>query len=263
MKNCRVTNNESSIKFLSPVIKFSVGIIILIALTSIQTNAQVNIKLGGGLGMMSPTSDLSGSTIEYYNGTNYGLGSGLNINGKAKFGFAAFNLTGEIDYSTLSNSGNSEPGQGSVELSQKIVSIKVGPEFRLGLPMIPVTPYLGFNLAMNSFSGEITFQGVSKVPSATYSMKSATRFGVGFYAGTEVSIGPFLSLDFNLSYNLMNVSGKEWNDTNPGVNQRIDSYLTLNDAADPFYEWDDDKHFVSKTRNIHSILFTVSLLFGL
>ncbi|MDP3150839.1 MAG: outer membrane beta-barrel protein [Ignavibacteria bacterium] len=263
MKNSRVTNSESLIRSLNPSIKFSVGIIILIALMTTQINAQVNIKLGGGLGMMSPASDLSGSTIEYYNGTNYGLGSGLNINGKAKLGFAAFNLTGEIDYSSLSNSGNSEPGQGSVELSQKIVSIKVGPEFRLGLPMIPVTPYLGFNLAMNSFSGEITFQGVAKVPSATYSMKSATRFGVGFYAGTEVSVGPFLSLDFNLSYNLMNVSGKEWNDANPGINQRIDSYLSLNDAADPIYNFDDDKHFVSKARSIHSVLFTVSLLFGL
>lgn len=263
MKNIRVTTIESLTRLLSPSFKFSVTLFTFITLIAAQTNAQVNIKLGGGLGMISPASDLSGSTIEYYNGTNYGLSSGLNINGKAKFGFAAFNLTGEIDYSSLSNTGNSEPGQGSVEISQKIISLKVGPEFRLGLPMIPVTPYLGFNLAMNSFSGETTFQGVSKVSSATYSMKSATRFGVGFYMGTEVSIGPFLSLDFNLSYNLMNIAGKEWNDANPGINQRIDSYLSLNDAADPFYEWDDDKHVVSKARNIHSVLFTVSLLFGL
>ena len=263
MKNIKVTIIESLTRLLSPSFKFSVTLFTFITLIATQTSAQVNIKLGGGLGMISPASDLSGSTIEYYNGTNYGLGSGLNVNGKAKLGFAAFNLTGEIDYSTLSNTGNSEPGQGSVEISQKIISLKVGPEFRLGLPMVPVTPYLGFNLAMNSFSGETTFQGVSKVSSATYSMKSATRFGVGFYAGAEVSVGPFLSLDFNLSYNLMNVAGKEWNDANPGINQRIDSYLSLNDAADPFYEWDDDKHVVSKARNIHSVLFTVSLLFGL
>jgi len=116
---------------------------------------------------------------------------------------------------------------------------------------------------LNSFSGEATFQGVSKVPSATYSVNSATRLGIGFAAGAEVSVGPFLSLDFNLSYNLMNVSGKEWNDVNPGINQRIDSYLSLNDAADPFYNSDDDKHFISKARSIHSVLFTVSLLFGL
>ncbi|MDP1995227.1 MAG: outer membrane beta-barrel protein, partial [Ignavibacteria bacterium] len=219
MKNIRVTTIESLTRLLSPSFKFSVTLFTFITLIATQTNAQVNIKLGGGLGMISPASDLSGSTIEYYSGTNYGLGSGLNVNGKAKLGFAAFNLTGEIDYSTLSNTGNSEPGQGSVEISQKIISLKVGPEFRLGLPMVPVTPYLGFNLAMNSFSGETTFQGVSKVSSATYSMKSATRFGVGFYAGAEVSVGPFLSLDFNLSYNLMNVAGKEWNDANPGINQ--------------------------------------------
>ncbi|MFA6598646.1 MAG: outer membrane beta-barrel protein [Ignavibacteriaceae bacterium] len=250
-------------KLLVRSLQFSIVIIAFTTLITTQTSAQVNIKLGGGLGMMSPASDLSGSTMEYYNGSNYGLGSGLNIQAKAKIGLSGFNLTGEIDYASLSNSGNSEPGQGVVDISQKILSLKIGPEFRLSLPVVPVVPYLGINLALNSFSGEATFQGVSKVPSATYSVNSATRLGIGFAAGAEVSVGPFLSLDFNLSYNLMNVSGKEWNDVNPGINQRIDSYLSLNDAADPFYNSDDDKHFISKARSIHSVLFTVSLLFGL
>jgi len=150
-----------------------------------------------------------------------------------------------------------------VDISQKILSLKVGPEFHLSFPALPVTPYIGANLALNSFSGETTFQGVSKVPSATYSVKGATRFGVGFSAGTEVSIGPLLSLDFNISYNLMNVSGKEWNDVNPGINQRIDSYLSLNDERDPQYSAGDDKHFISKARSIHLVLFTASILFGL
>ncbi len=232
-------------------------------LFSTSANAQVNIQLGGGLGIISPGADLSGSTIQYYNGENYGLASGLNFNGKAKLGFASFNLTGEVDISSLSNSGNSEPGQGSIEISRKIVSFKIGPEFRFAIPAAPVLPYLGFNIALNSFSGETKFQGVSKVPSASYTMASDTRFGVGFYGGVEVSIAPLLSLDFNLSYNLMNVSGKNWKDANPGINQRIDSYLSLNDAADPLYNFDDDKHFVSKERNINAMIFTVSVLFGI
>lgn len=255
--------SKSIMKLIIRSFQFSVVIIAFTTLTMTQTRAQVNIKLGGGVGVMSPASDFSGSTIEYYNGSRYGLSSGLNIHGKAKIGLSVLNLTGEIDYSSLSNSGNSEPGQGRVDISQKIVSLKVGPEFRFSLPMLPVTPYIGVNLALNSFSGETTFQGVSKVPSATYSVKSATRFGVGFSAGTEVSVGPFLSLDLNISYNLMNISGKEWNDVNPGINQRIDSYLSLNDERDPQYSAGDDKHFISNARSIHSILFTVSLLFGL
>ncbi|MCX6122802.1 MAG: outer membrane beta-barrel protein [Ignavibacteriales bacterium] len=263
MKYSNFTGTECIMKLIIRLFQYSVFIITLTALTSTYTCAQVNIKLGGGFGVMSPAADFGGSTIEYYNGSRYGLSGGLNIHGKAKIGFFGFNLAGEIDYSSLSNTGNSEPGQGQVDISQKIVSLKIGPEFRLSLPVLPVTPYLGLNVALNSFSGETTFQGVSKVPSATYSVQSATRFGVGFYAGTEVSIGPFLSLDFNLSYNLMNLFGKQWNDVNPGVNQRIDSYLSLNDQSDPLYAAGDDKHFVSNSRSISSILFTVSILFGL
>jgi opacity protein-like surface antigen len=243
--------------------RFSVALVALIALTITPSRSQVNIKLGGGIGVTSPASDFSGSTLEYYNGSRYGLSSGLNIHGKAKIGLSGLNLAGEIDYSSLRNTGNSEPGQGKVDISQKILSLKVGPEFRLSVPALPLTPYIGANLALNRFSGETTFQGVSKVPSATYSVKDATRFGVGFSAGTEVSLGPFLSLDFNISYNLMNVSGKEWDDVNPGINQRIDSYLSLNDDHDPQYAAGDDKHFISNERSIRSILFTASILFGL
>jgi opacity protein-like surface antigen len=263
MKDFNFTVAEGITKLIIQLVQLSVVLVALTTLTITPVRSQVNIKLGGGIGVLIPASDFSGSTIEYYNGSSYGLSSGLNIHGKAKVGLSGFNLVAEIDYSSLSNTGNSEPGQGKVDISQKILSLKVGPEFHLSLPALPVTPYIGANLALNSFNGETTFQGVSKVPSATYSVKGATRFGIGFLAGTEVNIGPLLSLDFNISYNLMNVSGKEWDDVNLGINQRIDSYLSLNDDRDPLYAVEDDKHFISSARSIHSILFTVSILFGL
>ena len=239
---------------------------ILIGLTFLTLTAsrsEINLKLGGGVGVLIPAADFSGSTLEYYSGSRYGLGSGLNLQGKAKVGFGGLNLTGEIDYSSESNSGNSEPGQGKVDISQKVFSMKVGPEIRFSLPLSPLTPYFGANLSMNRFSGETTFQGVARVPSATYSVQPATRFGVGISAGTEVSVGPLLSLDFTISYNLMNVFGKAWDDVNPGTNQRVDSYLSLNDASDPLFSAGDDKHFISNDRNIRSILLTASVLFGL
>jgi opacity protein-like surface antigen len=242
--------------------RVALAVVALLVLTITPSRAQVNLKFGVGIGAMIPTSDFSGSTSEFYNGSRYGLSSGPNIHGKAKVGLSGWNLTGEIDYSSLSNTGNSEQGQGEVELSQTILSLKVGPEFRLSLPVLPITLYTGVNLALNRFSGKTTFQGVSRVPSATYSMDGATRFGIGFSIGTEMNIGSLLSLDFNISYNLMNVFGKEWNDVNPGSNQRIDSYLSLNDNRDPQYAAGDDKHFISNERNIHSILFTVGILFG-
>ncbi len=261
--NFNFTFSGSIKKIICRSFQLSVVIISLTSLTLTESIAQTNIKLGGGAGIMFPVSDFSGSTLDYYNGSSYGLSSGFNINGKAKIILPGFNLAAEIDYSSLSNTGNSEPGQGKVDISQKILSLKVGPELRINLPEFPVTPYIGINLALNSFSGETTFQGVSKVSSASYSVNGETRFGGGFTLGTEVSISSSLSLDFNISYNLMNVSGKNWTDVNPGINQRIDSYLSLNDERDPLYTSSDDKHFVSNARNIQSVLFTVTLLFSL
>lgn len=250
-------------KFRICLFRYTVVLIALTVFALTPSASQLHMKLGGGLGVSSPASDFSGSTLEYYNGSNYGLGSGLTFQAKAKIGLSGWNLAGEIDYSSFSNTGNSEPGQGTVDISLKILSLQVGPEFRFSIPALPFTPYIGAHLSVNRFSGETMFRGVSKVPSATYSMQDATRFGLGFSAGAEVSISPFLSLDFNASYNLMNVFGKEWNDVNPGINQRIDSYLSLNDSADPQFSAGDDKHVIPQARSIRSMLFTVSLLFDL
>ncbi|MFA6467645.1 MAG: outer membrane beta-barrel protein [Bacteroidota bacterium] len=239
------------------------AIALLTMITAPLMTAQVDLKAGAGVGITSAVSDLNGSTMEYYTGTKYGQNSGLNIHGKGKVGLGRVDLVGEINFSSLGNTGNSEPGQGSVEITQKILSLKVGPEFHITIPALPIRPYAGVNLAWNRFSGEANFQGVSKIPSATYSVKEATRLGAGFTIGAEVSIGPLLSLDFTTAYNFMNISGNEWLDMNPAGNERIDSYLALNDSKDPLYAVGDDKHFISNDRSIHSMLFTVSLLFGL
>lgn len=241
----------------------TLAILIMTGCVAATVQSQVTLQVGGGLGLVIPAGDFGGSTVDYYSGTKYGLSSGFNIHAKARFGLLGLRLAGGVDYSSLSNDGNAEPGQGKVEVSQKILSFKVGPEFSLSLPAIPLTPYVGANIALNRFSGETTFQGVSKVSSATYSMQSATRIGLGFSVGAIVKLSPINSLDINLSYNLMNVGGKAWEDVNPAQNQRLDSYLALNDNNDPLYSALDDKHFINNARNIHSIQVTASFLFGL
>jgi hypothetical protein len=55
--------------------RFSVALVALIALTITPSRSQVNMRLGGGIGVTSPASDFSGSTLEYYNGSRYGLSS--------------------------------------------------------------------------------------------------------------------------------------------------------------------------------------------
>lgn len=238
---------------------FIVGSVLML----IPASAQVDMKLGGGIGVVSSAADFNGSTQQYYEGSTYGFNSGQDFFMRAKIGLSGMDIAGEIDFSALQNSGNSEPGQGAVDISQKILSFKLGPEFHFSLPALPVMPYVGANVAVHRFGGEATFQGVSKVPSATYSVEAATRLGIGFSVGAEIAVGPLLFLDVRTSYNYMNVAGREWTDVNPGINQRIDSYLALNDRGDPQYSAGDDKHVVSGDRSIQSIQFTVAILFGL
>lgn len=225
--------------------------------------SQGTLKAGGGIGITSAVSDMNGSTMEYYNGSRYGLNSGMNILAKGKIGLSGMNLALELNYSSLNGTGNSEPGQGVIELTQKVYSVKFGPEIHLPLPGIPLSPYIGANIAWNRFSGEVLFRGVSKIASGTYTVREASRIGAGMTVGAEIAIAPLITLDLTTSYNFLNLSGAAWEDVNPGIDQRVDSYLSLNDRRDPFYSAGDDKHIISTDRTLDSMHFTVSILFGI
>ncbi len=241
-----------------------VFIAVILMLTPIfaQIPSPVTLQIGGGIGSVSPRGDFSGTTMDYYSGSSYGQAGGINYQGKARLGILGFNIVGEIDYASFSNSGNSEPGKGSIDLSQKVFSIKVGPEFKLNLPLIPVTPYIGANLSLNSFSGDVTFQGVSKVPSGNYPIKTDSRVGYGFSGGVILNFAG-LTFDVGIQYNMLNAFGKSWQDVNPTQDQRLDSYLALNDDKDPFYKAGDDKHFINNSRSLNSLAITATIMFGL
>jgi opacity protein-like surface antigen len=243
--------------------QYSVALVGLMALTITPSSSQEILVLGGGIGLLIPASGFGGSTLDYYSGSRYGLSSGPAFHALAKIRFSAWSIASEVDYAALRNTGHSEPGQGTIDLSQKILSFKVGPEFQIGIPVLPVTSYVGINVALNRFSGETTFQGVANVPSGTYSVNPETRIGLGLAAGTEIAVSRLLSVDFNISYNLMNFAGRTWDSGTPESNKRIDSYLSLNDNADPQYAIGDTRHFVGGERSMHSLQFNASILFGL
>jgi hypothetical protein len=248
----------------SPV---SVSRVLLILLTLLlvtnPTHAQITLQVGGGAGVALPAGDYGGSTVDYYNGVKYGLSTGYTLHAKARFGLLGILLTGEVGYSSFSNSGDAEAGQGTVDVSQKVLAFRAGPEFHLWLPAVPVTPYLGVNVALNRFTGQTKFQGVSRVASGTYDLKSATRFGYGFSGGIVVSLGTLTSLDLGVSYNFMNASGKTWDDVNLTVDQRLDSYLALNDTKDPLFGAGTDQHFIANARKANDLEITATIMFGL
>lgn len=155
---------------------FSV-VLMSILLTVSAGNAQVSIQVGGGAGYVMSMGDYKGSAAEYYAGTNYGMANGFGLQAKARLGLVGFNLTGEVGYLFLGNDGSPEGGNTSLEVNHQILSIKVGPEYRFGLPAVPVTPYLGANVALNMISGSTKFQGTTGVPSSEVDMAGQAALG--------------------------------------------------------------------------------------
>jgi opacity protein-like surface antigen len=235
----------------------------LLLFNSPQFYSQITLQVGGGLGYISPAGDYSGSTIEYYNGTKYGMSSGFNLHAKARVGLLGLNLFGIIDYSTISGDGESEPGQGTIENSHSIFSLKAGPEFNLSIPLSPVGVYFDGFVSVNTFSGKVKFQGVAQVPSGDYDIKSETRFGVGAGGGVLLDILPVVTLDFGIHYNLYNLFGQSYTSMVTINPKRIDAYTSLNDDKDPLYQPGDDNYIIGDSRSVNAWQFTLTAMIGI
>jgi len=224
--------------------------------------SQVSFQIGGGLGYILPVGDYGGSTVDFYNGTKYGMSSGFNYHAKARVGLLGLNLFGIIEYSTVSGEGESEPGQGEVENTHGIFSIKAGPEFNISPPLSPVGFYVDGFVSINTFSGTVKFQGVSQVPSGEYDLESATRFGVGVGGGVLLDFIPIVTFDVGAHFNLYNVFGQTYTGTSTNP-KRLDAYTSLNDDKDPLYGTDDDIFIVENTRAINAWQFTLTAMIGI
>jgi hypothetical protein len=234
----------------------------LLFLTSPDFYSQVTLQIGGGLGYISPAGDYAGSTVDFYDGTKYGMSSGFNYHAKARVGLLGLNLFGIIEYSTVSGDGESEPGKGEVENSHGIFSIKAGPEFNISPPLFPLGFYLDGFISINTFSGTVKFQGVAEVPSGEYELGNETRFGVGAGGGVLLDILPIVTLDFGVHFNLYNLFGKQYTGTtlNP---KRLDAYTSLNDEKDPLSGLDGDIFIIENARAINAWQFTLTVMIGI
>lgn len=222
--------------------------------------SQISVKIGAGGGYVTPSGDYGGTIQEFYTGSKYGMSSGYNFHLKAKAAILTFAAKAEIDYATFSNKEEWEPGK-EEEVSQNILSFRVGPEFRFDIPLSPITPYIDAYLSLNTITGSFTFKSrPDGLPSNKQDLESATRIGAGFGGGAELSIGPMMFLDLGIHYNMVNLLGKEFKaTTNPN---RIDSYTSLNDNKDPLYLVSSDEHIISDSRAINNLQFTLTVLFG-
>jgi opacity protein-like surface antigen len=169
---------------------------------------------------------------------------------------------GEIGWTSFTGSGDAEANRGTLDLSQKVFSVKVGPEYQLSIPMVPITPYLQGFVSFNSISGTVDIKGVSAVPSGKYDIASTSRIGLGAGVGVIIDILPF-KLDVNVQYHAMNVGGKEYKLNTVTSHERLDNYTSLNDGQDPAYLAGSDSHFIGSNRSISALELKLTAMFGL
>jgi hypothetical protein len=226
--------------------------------------SQITLQVGAGGGYVLPTGDYAGSTVDFYNGEKYGMSSGYNFNGKVRVGLIGINLFGIIDYSSVSGEGQSDPDNqnSQIENTQNILSIKAGPEFKFSIPMSPISFYVDGFLSVNTFSGTVSFQGVSGVPSGEYDLETATRVGAGGGGGILWNAFSIITLDIAANYNWYNLTGQQYTSisTNP---QRLDAYTSLNDDADPLYQEGSSDNIVGDSRSINAWQFTITAMIGI
>jgi hypothetical protein len=236
----------------------------LILFISSVMYSQITLQVGAGGGYIVPTGDYAGSTVDFYNGTKYGMSSGYNFNGKVRVGLLGFDLFGMIEYSSISGDGQSDPDNknSQIENTQNIFSIKAGPEFKIEFPLSPVGIYFDGFLSVNTFSGTVSFQGVSGVASGDYDLGTTTRVGAGGGGGVLLDFIPVVTLDLGVHYNWYNLTGKQYNSINTNL-QRLDAYTSLNDDADPLYSESSSVHIVGESRSINAWEFTLTAMIGI
>lgn len=224
--------------------------------------AQFKIMLGPVVGLTSPTADYGGTPSDYYEGYYYGLKPGFNFGVAGKLNHGHLNINLSILYSSMGNSGAADinTSGSTVDYSQHLLTIGIGPQFGFGVPASPVIPYIGLDFLVSSISGSSTFQGTSNVPSGTVNMKTATRTGLGLDGGVGIKLFN-VQFDLSLRYNMINLFGKSYSGSQTGG--RIEAYKYLNDANDPYHSVaNDEQHPVEGNRIIATIQFELGVMFG-
>jgi opacity protein-like surface antigen len=237
-------------------------IILLLVLSAGSYSQLIRFKIGPVIGLTSPTSDYSGNTEDFFNGTKYGMSSGINFGAMGKINIGPIGGRVSVVYSSLSNEGLGDPDypNSSLNLTNSQLMFTLGAEFGFTIPFTPIRPYAGIDVLFTSTSGTFNFQGTQRVASGENDIASSSRTGLGFALGTEIGFGKTFILDLSLRYNMINLLGKEFTAVTNA--NRIDSYKNLNDDADPNYSSTDEKHPIGNDRQIATIQLQLGLIFG-
>ncbi len=192
--------------------KITIAMIIIFAvMLSSTTNAQLfSFGVGGGLTNVVGSEVYTNEIVE--EGLGYSTEWNAGIIAKLDLPLIPITPRAFLLYHTLNGSENFVEllGKGTsinsteIENSQSILSVGLGVQYGFIPIPVGVDPYLAIDLMYNKFGErKQTAFGVDSTSSGF------SRFGLGLGVGAEISLIPVLNLDVLVSYQMMNLVGKE------------------------------------------------------
>jgi len=195
--------------------KFTIATVIMFAIMLSSTaNAQLfSLGVGGGLtnvvGSEDYTNKISVEGLGYSTEWNVGVIAklGLPLIPITPRAFILYHSLNGSDFSTEESlAKGTSINQLELTTSQSILSVGLGVQYGFIPIPVGVDPYLAIDLMYNNFGEfkETKWNGASEMTSDGFS-----RFGLGLGVGAEISLIPVLNLDVLVSYQMMNLVGKE------------------------------------------------------
>ena len=191
--------------------KFTIATVIIFAvMLSSTANAQLfSIGVGGGLTNVLGSEDYTNKISE----DGLGYSTEWNVGVIAKLGLPLVPIKSRafILYHSLTGKGEglwpakvTSISSTEIEYSQSILSVGLGVQYGFIPIPVGVDPYLAIDLLYNNFGEFKTNTWGYETTKDGYS-----RLGLGFGVGAEISLIPVLNLDVLVSYQMMNLVGKE------------------------------------------------------
>lgn len=190
----------------------------LIFTVYLNSQTKYNITVFGGYSM--PFADLkgdfpdtvgTGSTLLDFNKSSTLLTkSGFNVGAVGKYCIDTLGkarITAGFNYNSFSGSKDYARSGGTLTYKNKvnIFTISAGAEYNF-FPKKKFDPFVGLDLAVNFFSGDITASGDS---SFTIKRKTETRFGVIANTGVDIKLSKSIGAVIGVKYSLTNLIGKK------------------------------------------------------
>lgn len=190
---------------------------VIFALNSVTySQPQVVIHVTGGYNL--PLPDLKGDyTIDSLGGfsttdsNSYLIKSGFSAGADFKYALGKkrnLRVGLGLTYNMFNN--NQTSGSTTAKIKMNIFQVAAQVEYAI-MPKGKANPFIGLDLTGNFFSGSTDV--TRDTSSASLTLKSASRFGVGIGAGLDIAFSKSIGAVIGVKYQLANLIGKEAPDT--------------------------------------------------